>query len=118
MTCSSSSAGDFGFSAGLAGAIDTHGVYCLLGAVGLAAPAVEDIVRRQMDERNAGRAAETREGFRALGIHAVGETRFALGLVDGGIGRGVQHEMGGERSIAARSVAGRVRSASSRARNS
>ncbi len=46
-----------------------------------------------MDERHVARGAGPGQGFRAAGVDRIGQIRLALGLVDGRVGRGVEHQV-------------------------
>ena len=78
----------------LAGAIDRGGIDGILLDIGAALAAVEDIVGRDMDQGRADGLAGFGQGRRPVAIDGEGELGLALGLVDGGVGGGVDHQIG------------------------
>ena len=66
-----------------------HRVVLPVGA--LAAP-VEHVVRREVNQRNAGLRAGARNGPRPVSVHSMGLVGRSLGGIDGGVGRGVDRE--------------------------
>ena len=78
----------------LAGAIDRGGIDGILLDIGAALAAVEDIVGRDMDQGRPDGLAGLGQRRRPIAIDGEGELGLALGLVDGGIGGGVDHQIG------------------------
>ena len=64
----------------------------VLLVVGNAGRAIEHIVGGDMDERHVRLGSLLGEDCRAVAVHLKGAIRLALGLVDGGIGRGIDDD--------------------------
>ena len=81
----------------LGGAIDAERADRVRLQIGRAFRSIEDIVRRQMNDRDTEPRCRAGEHRRAVAVHPHGKLRLALGLVDGGIGRGRYDDIGCQR---------------------
>ena len=62
----------------------------------MAAAAVEDIVGRVVHQQGAHALGLDGQQSRRSGVDLAGQFGFALGLVDGGMGRGIDDDLGGD----------------------
>ena len=85
--------GDGGVARRLAGAIDRTGIDRVVLGVGAHLGAVEDVVRGKMDEGGADLAARIGQRGRAVAVDREGHVGLAFGLVDRGIGGGVDDDV-------------------------
>ncbi len=88
-------AGEQGLLAVALGApVDAEGIGLVVRAVrGRTGAAVEHVVRREVDDRGAGRGRRLRERCRSHGVDHPGEVRLRLGTVHVRIGGGVDHQV-------------------------
>ena len=84
--------GDRRITRGLAGAVGRERVDRVVLGVGGRLRAVEDIVGRKMDERRADLAAGVGERGRSVAIDGEGDLALCFGLIDRGIGAGVDDD--------------------------
>ena len=94
MTCSGSASRTARSPASLLLPVDPERRHRVVLAVGAALGAVEHVIGRDVDQRNAGLGAGGGEIGRAGAVAGPGRLGLALGAVDRGVGGGVDDDVG------------------------